>query len=288
MRQLELATAKRTSADVQVIAISSGKGGTGKTTVAVNLAAALAEAGRKVLLLDGDLGLANVDVLLGLTPACTIEQVLKGERCLEEILLHTADGISVIPAASGVTRLAQLPLPELNAVVNAFSALPASYDTLVIDTAPGLIESVLTFCQAAQHQLLVIRNEPASLTDAYALIKVLSRERCVRRFRILVNMVRGDCEAQRLFQRLQRVTDRFLDVALEYAGEIPSDDAVARAVCAQRTVLAAYPGGPAARAYRRLARSVTAWPARDQPSGGLQFFLERILARPTARLKVAI
>jgi flagellar biosynthesis protein FlhG len=288
MPQLELVTPKRAGADVQVIAISSGKGGTGKTTVAVNLAAALAEAGRKVLLLDGDLGLANVDVLLGLTPACTIEQVLKGERRLEEILLHTPEGIGVIPAASGVTRLAQLPLPELNAVVSAFSTLPASYDTLVIDTAPGLIESVLTFCQAAQHQLLVIRNEPASLTDAYALIKVLSRERCVGRFRILVNMVRGDCEPQRLFQRLQRVTDRFLDVALEYAGEIPNDDAVARAVCAQRTVLAAYPGGPAARAYRRLARIVSAWPACERASGGLQFFLERILARPAARLKVAI
>ena len=273
---------------VQVIAISSGKGGTGKTTVAVNLATALAHAGRQVLLLDGDLGLANIDVLLGLSASATIEQVLSGERSLEQILTQTSGGVSVIPAASGVARLAQLPLPELAAIIHACNALPGSFDTLLVDTATGLLESVLSFCQAAHHQLLVLRNEPASLTDAYALIKVLSRERKVQRFKVLVNMARGGESAQGLFRRLQRVTDRFLEVVLEYAGEIPDDHNVMRAARAQRTVLEAYPGGPAARAYQRLARTALGWEARDAPGGGLQFFLERMLLRQAPRLRVAV
>ena len=286
MRQHKITVGTQPAPGIQVIAVSGGKGGTGKTTVAVNLAAALAAAGRKVLLLDGDLGLANVDVLLGLTPTGTLEQVLHGERRLEEIVLHTVDGVSVIPAAPGVARMAHLPHAELAAIVRSFSALPGDYDTMLVDTAPGLGDSVLAFCQAAQHQLLVIRNEPASLADAYALIKMLSHERKVRRFSVLVNMARAGSEPRNLFRRLQRVTDRFLDVALEYAGEIPDDQGVARAVRAQRTVLAAYPGGPAARAYRQLAVVVQAWPPQGDPSGGIQFFFEKMLARPPARLRV--
>ncbi|HVN98921.1 MAG TPA: P-loop NTPase [Steroidobacteraceae bacterium] len=278
--------ARTGGAEVQVIAVTGGKGGTGKTTVAVNLATALAQAGRRVLLLDGDLGLASVDVLLGLTPTHTLEQVVSGEARLEEILLRTADGLSVIPAASGVARMAQLGAAEHAAIVRAFAALPGGHDTLIIDTAPGLHAAVLDFCQAAQQQLIVLRNEPASLTDAYALVKVLSRERHVRRFRVLVNMARNGTEAHNLFLRLQRVTDRYLDVALEYAGEIPEDADVPQAVRAQRTVLAAYPSGPAARAYRRLAQDVQRWTAPQQPSGRLEFFFERLLTRPAARLQV--
>ena len=271
---------------VQVIAVTGGKGGTGKTTIAVNLATALAKAGRRVLLLDGDLGLASVDVLLGLTPTHTLEQVVSGEARLEEIVLRTADGVSVIPAASGVARMAQLDAAGHAAIVRGFAALPGDHEFLVIDTAPGLHASVLDFCQAAQQQLIVLRNEPASLTDAYALIKVLSRERHVKSFRVLVNMTRDGAEAQNLFLRLQRVTDRYLEVALDYAGEIPDDGDVPQAVRAQRTVLAAYPTGPAARAYRRLAQDVQRWSLPQQTSGRLEFFFERLLTRPAARLQV--
>lgn len=286
MPQRKLAISRRTNGAVQVLAITGGKGGTGKTTVAVNLATALAQAGRRVLLLDGDLGLASVDVLLGLTPTCTLEQVIRGEASLEEIIQHTAEGVSVIPSSSGVARMARLKPSEHAAIVRGVAALPADYDTLIVDTAPGLSESVLTFCQAAQRQLIVLRNEPASLTDAYALIKVLSRERQLKNFHVLVNMARNATDAQNLFKRLQRVTDRYLEVALEYVGEIPDDNDVARSVRTQRTVLAAFPSGPAARAYRRLAQDVQRWPAPAQPSGRLEFFFERLLARPGAQLKV--
>jgi flagellar biosynthesis protein FlhG len=271
---------------VQVIAVTGGKGGTGKTTVSVNLATALAQAGRKVLLLDGDLGLANVDVLLGLTPACTLEQVLSGQRTLEEILLRTRAGVAVIASASGVSRMAKLSVTEHAAIVRAFSTLPGDFDTLVVDTAPGLSESVLTFAGAAQQQLIVIRNEPASLTDAYALIKVLSREQRVHHFRVLVNMARPGSDPQALFKRLQRVTDRFLEVVLDYAGEIPEDEMVAKAVRTQRTVVEAYPAGAAARAYRRLAQAAQGWAAPQVPAGGLEFYFERMLPAQSARLRV--
>jgi flagellar biosynthesis protein FlhG len=271
---------------VQVIAVTGGKGGTGKTTVAVNLATALAQAGRRVLLLDGDLGLANVDVLLGLAPTHTLEQFVSGAVRLEEIIQHTAEGVSVVPASSGVAHMARLKPAEHAAIVRAFAALPAAYETLIVDTATGLGDSVLSFCQAAQQLLLVLRNEPTSLTDAYALIKVLSRERQLRTFRVLVNMARSGTDAFNLFQRLQRVTDRYLEVALEYVGEIPDDDDVARAVRSQRTVLGAYPGSQAARAYRRLAQAVQSWPLPTLPSGRLEFFFERLLARRGARLQV--
>jgi len=286
MRQRNVAVGTQPAPGMQVIAVSGGKGGTGKTTVAVNLATALAAAGRKVLLLDGDLGLANVDVLLGLTPTGTLEQVLHGERRLEEIVLRTADGVSVIPAASGVARLAHLPHAELAAIVRSFSALPGDYDTMLVDTAPGLGDSVLAFCQASQHQLLVIRNEPASLTDAYALIKVLSREHRVRHFRVLVNQARAGSDPQALFKRLQRVTDRFLEVVLEYAGEIPDDENVAKAVRAQKTVVEAYPGGATARAYKRLAQAAQGWNAPQAPAGGLEFYFERMVPQKKSGLKV--
>jgi flagellar biosynthesis protein FlhG len=286
MPQRNVAMDNQAAAPIQVIAVTGGKGGTGKTTVAVNLATALALGGRRVLLLDGDLGMANIDVLLGLTPTGTLEQVLSGETGLEEIIQRTAEGVSVLPAASGVARMAGLKATEHAAIVRAVAALPGEYDTLIVDTAPGLNDSVLTFCAAAQQQLIVLRNEPASLTDAYALIKVLSRERKLTRFRVLVNMARNGTEAQNLFERLQRVTDRYLEVALDYAGEIPDDQDVAKAVRSQRTVLAAFPSGPAARAYRRLANDVQRWPTPSQPSGRLEFFFERLLKRPSAQLKV--
>jgi flagellar biosynthesis protein FlhG len=284
MPQRKVAIKSPPARELQVIAVSSGKGGVGKTTVAVSLATALVQADRKVLLLDGDLGLANVDVLLGLTPAATLEQVLAGERRLEEILMTTADGVAVIPAASGVARMASMSSTEHAAIVRAFGSLPGNYDTLVVDTAPGIGESVLFLCQAAQHQLIVIRDEPASLTDAYALIKTLRRAYQVQRFHVVVNMARGETDPRELFERLQRVTDRFLDVALQFVGDIPDDEDVQRAVRSQRPVMSMAPSGPAARAFRRLASKVASWTPADAASGGISFFFERLVARPAARI----
>ncbi len=277
---------EQVSPPVRVIAVTGGKGGTGKTSVAVNLATAFALAGRKAMLLDGDLGLANVDVLLGLTPRCTLEHVLKGERRLEEVILQTGCGVRVVPAASGVARMAALSSAEQAGIVQAFSALPEPLDVLIVDTAAGISDSVLQFCQSAQQVLVVLRDEPTSLTDTYALIKVLSRHHGVRQFRVLANMTRSAGQGESVFRRLQRVTDRYLEVVMDYAGEIPEDDALRKSVQAQRPVLEAFPSSPASQAFKRLARAAGRWPLPIGPSGRLEFFLERMLARPAARLQV--
>jgi flagellar biosynthesis protein FlhG len=273
-------------APVQVIAVTGGKGGTGKTSIAVNLATAFAQARRRVMLFDGDLGLANVDVLLGLTPKCTLEHVLSGERRLEEVILQTPSGVRVVPSASGVARMAALSPIEQAAIIQAFSTLPGALDVLIVDTAAGIHESVLQFCQAAQQVLVVLRDEPTSLTDCYALIKVLSRNHGVRHFRVVANMTRVTGEGESVFRRLQRVTDRYLEVVLEYVGEIPEDRSVKQAVQLQRSVVEAYPSSAAARAFRHLASVATRWPLPAGPSGRLEFFLERMLARAAPQLKV--
>lgn len=286
MQQPELCARELSPPPVQVIAVTGGKGGTGKTAVSVNLATAFARAGRTTMLLDGDLGLANVDVLLGLTPRCTLEHVLSGERRLEEVILETSSGVRVVPAASGVARMAALSATEQAAIVRAFSTLPGSLDVLIVDTAAGIHESVLQFCQSAQQVLVVLRDEPTSLTDTYALIKVLSRSHGVRHFRVLANMTRHAGQGESVFRRLQRVTDRYLEVALDFVGEIPEDGALQKSVQAQRPVLEAFPMSPASQAFNRLAGVARRWPTPEGPSGRLEFFLERMLRRQPTRLKV--
>jgi flagellar biosynthesis protein FlhG len=286
MQQRENVAREAASPAVQVIAVTGGKGGTGKSSVAVNLATAFAQMGRRAMLLDGDLGLANVDVLLGLTPSYTLEHVLRGERALDEVILKTSSGVRVVPAASGVARMAALTTNEQAGIVQAFSALPDPPDVLIIDTAAGISESVLQFCQAAQQVLIVMRDEPTSLTDTYALIKVLSRNHGLRHFHIVANMTRDPDSGPGVFRRLQRVTDRYLDVLLEYAGEIPEDRLLQKAVQAQRPVIEMFPGGPAAQALKRLARTAGGWQAPLHATGRIEFFLEKMLARPAPRLTV--
>jgi len=270
---------------VQVIAVTGGKGGVGKTSVAVNLAAALAAQGKRVLLFDGDMGLANVDVLLGLTPRHTLEHVLDGRCTLEEAVIESPLGFKVLPGASGVARLSELSTAEHLGLVQAFSHLTAGLDVLVVDTAAGIADSVRQFCQAAQQVLVVLRDEPASLTDAYALIKLLNRGNGVRRFRILANMSPSQGAGEAVFRKLERVTNRFLDVVLEYAGEIPEDSFVRSAIREQRAVVNAFPSSPAARAFVRLARQAEKWPLAQGPRGNVEFFMERLLPPSMPRLE---
>jgi flagellar biosynthesis protein FlhG len=271
---------------VQVIAVSGGKGGVGKTSVSVNLATAMAMAGRRVMLLDGDLGLANVDVFLGLTPRHTMAHVLSGERSLEEIILESPSGVQVVPGASGVAELANMSAAEHLGLVQSFSTLARRLDVMIVDTSAGISHGVVQFTQAAQHVLIVVCDEPASMTDAYALIKVLSRNHDVSRFRVLANMTRSAGEGDALFRKLERVTSRFLDVVLEYVGEIPEDSYMRRAIREQRPVLNAYPASPASVAFKNLARKADKWPVPSGPRGNLEFFVERLVQRPQARLEV--
>ena len=266
---------------VRVIAVASGKGGVGKTNVSVNLALSLQNAGQRTLLLDTDLGLANVDVMLGLSPRFTLADVLAGRCELRDTLLEGPGGMWIVPAASGKRHMTEL-LPQQHVgLVHAFSQLDVPIDTMVVDNAAGIADGVLTFCQAAQDVIVVVCDEPASVTDAYALIKVLSRDRGVSRVQILANQVQHAAEGRQLFDKLQRVTSKFLDVTLNYLGAIPRDEWLRRAVQRQEAVVDAFPSAPASAAFRDIARRAGQWQSPPGPRGHVEFFMERLIAQPS-------
>lgn len=266
---------------VRVVAVTGGKGGVGKTNVSVNLAVALAELERRVMLLDADLGLANVDVVLGLHPPFDLSHVIRGERELQEIVMQGPGGIQVIPGASGVKQMAALSEAEHAGLIQAFSDLGADLDTMVVDTAAGISDTVISFARAAHEVLIVVCDEPASLTDAYAIIKLLNRDHGQTRFRVLANMVQSNQEGHELYNKLCRVTDRYLDVMLGYMGSIPHDEALRKAVRGQRAVVQAYPRSRVAQAFRSLARKIDALPMPIGANGQLQFFVERLIQYST-------
>jgi flagellar biosynthesis protein FlhG len=262
---------------VKVLAVTGGKGGVGKTTVSTNLAVSIAARGRDVMLVDADLGLANVDVLLGLHSRFHMGHVINGDCALEDAIVTGPHGLQVVPAASGIRRMANLSATEHAGLIRAFSDLYHRVDTLVIDTAAGINDSVVTFTQAAHHVLVVVCDEPASITDAYALIKVMSREHGVRRFQILANQTRRSGEGPELFRKIQRVCDRFLDVLLEFAGSVPYDDYLRRAVQRQSAVVEAFPASISSVALKNLAVKADKWSVPQGARGHLEFFVERMV-----------
>ena len=266
-----------TQKPVQVIAVASGKGGVGKTNVSVNLSLALANSGKQVLLMDADLGLANVDLLLGLRAEYNLSHVISGERSLEEVIMDGPEGLKIIPAASGTQMMSELTPAQHAGVIRAFSEINLPLDMLVVDTAAGISDSVISFTRASHEVVVVVCNEPTSLTDAYALIKVLSEEHGVQRFNILANMVRGPKEASSLFAKLTRVTDHYLDVTLSFLGAVPYDEYLVKAVKRQQAVFSSYPQSPSALAFRKLAQQINNWPLPERASGQLEFFVERLI-----------
>ena len=258
-----LAAAPAARRHCRTIAVAGGKGGVGKSTVAVNLGVALATAGREVVLLDADMGLANVDVMLGLAPSRHIGHLLDGECTLDELMLEGPRGLRVVPAGSGARRLAQLSSGEHAAIIRAFDELAQPPEYLLVDTAAGLSDNVTMFAAAAAEVILVVCDEPASLTDAYGLTKVLSRDFGVRRIRMVANMVRNEGDARALHQKLARVSDRFLDVVIEFGGWVPHDERMRQAIRRQCAVVDLWPSSHSALAFKRLAMAADKWVEPD-------------------------
>ncbi|WP_115304069.1 MinD/ParA family protein [Legionella beliardensis] len=263
---------------VKVIAVSAGKGGVGKSSVSVNLAIALAQKKKKVLLFDADLSLANIDIMLGLSAKYNLSHVIQGACRLTDIILEGPAGISVIPAASGTEYMTQLTAVQHAGIIDSFNELTDDFDYMIIDTAAGISDTVLSFARSSQEIIVIVCDEPTALTDAYALIKVMNKRFEWSHFRILSNMVHHLREGRELFNRLYQVAEQFLDVRLDYLGAIPFDERIHDAVKKQQAVLIAYPDCNASKAFYQMAVSIESWPFKHS-LGNTSFFLERLVTR---------
>ncbi len=262
---------------VKVITVTGGKGGVGKSSVSLNLAVALCQLGRKVMLFDADLGLANIDVMLGLKVKRNLGDVLAGTCSLDEIIQTGPSGLRIVPASSGLKKMVELSVEQHAGLIRAFSELKEDIDFLIVDTAAGISDMVLSFCRAAQDVIMVVCNEPTSVADAYAEMKVLSNDYGVKRFKIIGNQMHSIDEGKMMFQKLLMVTDRFLDVTLELVACIPIDPNLRKAIRQRSCVVEVYPTSPASRIFKVLASRVTQWPVPDIPGGHLQFFVENLV-----------
>lgn len=263
-----------------VFSVTSGKGGVGKTNLAVNLSCQLAAAGKRVILLDADLGLANVDVLLGMTPERNIFHLFNEGVALADILIDTPYGFKILPASSGVSDMLALDTGQKLDLLEAMDGLENDLDYLIVDTGAGINDGVLYFNLAVQERLVVLTPEPTSLTDAYALIKVMQMNHDVSRFRVLVNMAESEKAAKEVFTRLYAACDHFLTgVSLDFEGYIPRDICVRRGVSRQIPFSVAEPQCPAAKAVRKLADNIMSWEAAESLDGNIKFFWKKLLFR---------
>jgi flagellar biosynthesis protein FlhG len=271
----------------KVIAVTSGKGGVGKTNVVANLAVALSGLGRRVVVLDADLGLGNLDILFGIVHPYTLEDVLLGHKTLSDILVPGPCGIRILPAGSGVGAPVALTSEQQLGLLAEVDRWDIDLDVLLIDTGAGISPNVLYFNTVAQDIVVVASPDPTSLTDAYAMMKVLSQKHGEKRFKLLVNMVRTESEAHEVFRKLSVAADEFLDISIDYVGAIPDDDCLRQAVGRQRAVVELYPRARSSVAFGHLARAIAQWPTAELPKGSAQFMFRRFLGRDAARLAQA-
>lgn len=263
-----------------VFSVTSGKGGVGKTNLSVNLATALSAMGKRVALVDADLGLANVDVILGLTPQKNLFHLFHEDAQLRDILYPTPYGFSILPASSGMSEMLTLTTGQKLELLEAMGELEDELDYLIVDTGAGINDNVLYFNLASQERLVVLTPEPTSLTDAYALIKVLKLTHGVEHFKVCVNMAPDQKTAKDIFSCLYKACDRFLSgVSLDLAGVIPRDPAVRKAVVSQQPLCLPENDGPAARGIRQLAQNITTWDIPRETDGNIKFFWKKLLFR---------
>ena len=263
---------------LRVIAVTSGKGGVGKSNVVVNLGLALAQMGQKVLLIDADLGLANLDILLGLSPSFTIHDLLSLRRSLSEVMVDGPEGIKILPASSGIPELADLDKHQKMFLLGELDDYSENIDVVLIDTGAGISRNVLFFNIAAQERIVVANNEPTSITDAYALIKVLASQHGENHYRLLVNGLAKPQDGEMVYRTMLRVTERFLGgISLDYLGFIPYDEAIPKAVLKQQPVLTLFPRARVSRSFNSLAKRLWDLSAPPRMGSNIKFFWRRLL-----------
>ncbi len=265
----------------QVIGIASGKGGVGKTTVSVNLAVALQAMGHRVMLFDADMSLANAQIALGCRCPYNLSHFISGEKTLHEIIVTTRQGIKLVPGASGIQEMAALGDIQAANIVRAFSALTDDIDYLIVDMAAGISPEVLSFMSACSRRFVVVRDDPSSIADAYATIKVLIQDHGLDEIYLIPNGVGSAQEGYQLFERINQVCARFLNRTIRYLGSIENDELILAALKKYQPVAEFAPGSSGARDFRRLAEAIRQLEPIDEASGGLQFFVERLVKTST-------
>ncbi|MCX5836691.1 MAG: MinD/ParA family protein [Deltaproteobacteria bacterium] len=254
-----------------VISITSGKGGVGKTNIAANLAYLLAGMKKKTLIFDADCGLANIDLILGLAPRYNLYHVLNGEKTLKETIISGPGGIKILPASSGIQEMTSLSMEQKLSLQDELNTLHPRPDFMLIDTSAGITENVMYFNMVATETIVVVTPEPTSLTDAYALIKVLYQRHAKKRFSLLVNMVKTQDEATEVFLRMAQATNHFLNLAIEHLGHVFYDENLLQAVKRQKLLAELYPGSPSIKCLQKVAEKLCQ-PAHEQENNGIISF----------------
>jgi flagellar biosynthesis protein FlhG len=269
-------TPEQPASPLRVIAVTSGKGGVGKTNISANMAVLAARMGKRVLIIDADLGLANVEIVFGLKPRYHMGDLLTSSISIDDVLIEAPHGVKILPAGSGVQGLTQLSPEDKLRFVTALEPVQDKFDIVIVDTGAGIGDNVLFFVGAAQEALLVVSPEPTSLVDAYATVKVLSQKAGVRHFNVIINPVVDELPAREIFNKLTQVTSRFLSASVKHLGYIPRDENLHRAIMAQRPLVDAFPHSPASRAMSTIADKLfneTAPPVLD---GGMKLMWNRL------------
>lgn len=265
------------------VAVTSGKGGVGKTNLTTNLGIALAKQGLRVCIFDADTSLANINILLGLTPKYTLEQFINGEKTIEEILLEGPEGVQIVPSASGIAEFSHLSDSQQQRILEALQALESQFDYILIDTAAGISETVISFLQSAQFAVVVISPEPTSLTDAFSLIKVLQRRHYQQPVYALVNMANNYKHSMDVFKRFAHAINKYVHLKVRYLGYIPMDRAMRNAVASQTPVIISEPQSPAARCITLLTQIlIKHFKAEETPQGSISQFWRRRSQSPIA------
>lgn len=261
----------------RVYAITSGKGGVGKTAVVANTAVAMAKIGKKVLILDADLGLANIDVVFGLAPRYNLNHFFAGDQDLSSILVEGPHGIKILPAGSGVQNFTRLDSNQKLRLLDGLDQMHNDFDFVLIDTEAGISENVTYFNTAAQEILVVTTPDPTAITDAYALMKLLSTQYQEKRFNLVVNQIQRENEALDVYRKLTMVSNRYLDISIDFLGSIPADKQMTDAIRKQRVIVDLFPSSKISAAFSNLAGTICSEQPASSPKGGVQFFWKRLL-----------
>ncbi|MEN2994882.1 MAG: MinD/ParA family protein [Thermodesulfovibrio sp.] len=261
----------------RVVSVSSGKGGVGKTNFVTNIAIIFRTMQKKVLLMDADVGLSNIDIMFGIAPKFNIKHLLSGEKSIKDIIVRTSEGIDIIPASSGIRELTYLSSLQKMKIIEELESIDNDYDIFLIDTGAGISDNVIFFCSAAHDNIVIVTPEPTSIADAYALIKVLYREHGEKNFRIVVNNTRNHKEAKETFKKLSIVAERFLGITLDWLGELPYDEKIKEAIIAQKPYITLYPTSDFSKKLTEIAKQFLKREV-DLFKGGMQFFLKKALS----------